>query len=142
MKKLFIISNESIYKNDDNGYLCDNLDMKSTPEGLAGSFEVNIIARKSKHVRCHTINIDKISLSSSIFSLLVGLDIFYQSIFGKDVFGHLPIGLKLGGPFGDELIAGSYLQRFSLFCLPPCSIDTRQNVKMSWVTLPHFRFPC
>ena len=54
-------------------------------------------------------------LSSSIFSLLVGLDIFYQSIFGKDVFGHLPIGLKLGGPFGDELIAGSYLQRFSLF---------------------------
>ena len=70
MNKLFIISNESIYKNDDNGYLCDNLDMKSTPEGLAGSFEVNIIARKSKHVRCHTINTDKISLSSSIFSFL------------------------------------------------------------------------
>ena len=70
MNKLFIISNESIYKNDDNGYLCDNLDMKSTPEGLADSFEVNIIARKSKHVRCHTINTDKISLSSSIFSFL------------------------------------------------------------------------
>ena len=70
MNKLFIISNESIYKNDDNKYLCDNLDMKSTPEGLASSFEVNVIARKSKHVRCHMINTDKISLSNSIFSFL------------------------------------------------------------------------
>ena len=70
MNKLFIISNESIYKNDNNKYLCDNLDMKSTPEGLARNFEVNIIARKSKHVRCHTINTDKINLSSSIFSFL------------------------------------------------------------------------
>ena len=47
MKKLFIISNESIYVNN-NKYFCDNLDMKSTPEGLESSFEVNIIARKSK----------------------------------------------------------------------------------------------
>jgi glycosyltransferase involved in cell wall biosynthesis len=70
MKKLFIISNESIYKNDSNEYLCDNLDMKSTPEGLASSFEINIIARKSKHVRCHTIKTDKINLSNSIFSFL------------------------------------------------------------------------
>ena len=70
MKKLFIISNESIYKNDSNEYLCDNLDMKSTPEGLASSFEINIIARKSKHVRCHTINTNKINLSNSIFSFL------------------------------------------------------------------------
>jgi glycosyltransferase involved in cell wall biosynthesis len=70
MKKLFIISNESIYKNDNNEYLCDNLDMKSTPEGLARNFEVNIIARKSKHVRCHKINTDKINLSISLFSFL------------------------------------------------------------------------
>jgi glycosyltransferase involved in cell wall biosynthesis len=70
MNKLFIISNESIYKNESNKYLCDNLDMKSTPEGLASDFEVNIIARKSKHVKCHTINTDKISLSISIFSFL------------------------------------------------------------------------
>ncbi len=70
MKKLFIISNESIYQNDDNKYLCDNLDMKSTPEGLASDFDVNIIGRKSKHQRSHTININKINLSSSIFSFL------------------------------------------------------------------------
>ena len=46
MKKLFIISNESIYKSE-NKYFCDNLDMKSTPEGLSSYFEVNIVARKS-----------------------------------------------------------------------------------------------
>ena len=54
-------------------------------------------------------------ISSSLFSILVSLDIFYQYIFGKDIFGNLPFGRKYSGPFGDEYIAGSYLQRFSLF---------------------------
>ena len=46
----------------------------------------------------------------------MSLDIFYQFVFGKDVFGFEIIGSgrKLGGPFDDELIAGS-LFRFSLF---------------------------
>ena len=46
MKKLFIISNESIF-NYQGKFFCDNIDMKSTPEGLSNKFEVNIIARKS-----------------------------------------------------------------------------------------------
>ena len=46
-KKLFIFSNESIYLND-NKYYCDNLDLKSTPEGLNKKFEVNLFGRKSK----------------------------------------------------------------------------------------------
>jgi glycosyltransferase involved in cell wall biosynthesis len=70
MNKLFLISNESIYKNESNEYFCDNLDMKSTPEGLGSSFEVNIIGRKSKQRRSHKINNDKTNLSSSIFSFL------------------------------------------------------------------------
>ena len=50
-------------------------------------------------------------------SLFVSLDILIQFIFGKDIFGYGIIegSRKLGGPFGDELIAGSYIQRFSLF---------------------------
>ena len=52
MQKLFIISNESIYENNDK-YFCDNIDLKSTPEGLNKNFEVNIIARKSKKIRNH-----------------------------------------------------------------------------------------
>ena len=43
-------------------------------------------------------------------------DIFIQYFFGKDIFGYEIIyDRKLSGPFGDELIAGGYVQRFSLF---------------------------
>ena len=45
-KKLFIFSNESI-SIEDNKYYCDNLDLKSTPEGLNKKFEVNLLGRKS-----------------------------------------------------------------------------------------------
>ena len=45
------------------------------------------------------------------------MDIFYQFIFGKDIFGFEAVAKtrKLAGPFGDELIAGSFIQRFSIF---------------------------
>ena len=69
MKKLFIISNESIFESE-NKYFCDNLDMKSTPEGLNKNFEINIIARKSKKIRTHEINIKNINPADSIFSFL------------------------------------------------------------------------
>ena len=66
MQKLFIISNESIYENNDK-YFCDNIDLKSTPEGLNKNFEVNIIARKSKKERVFNINLKNIKIFSSIF---------------------------------------------------------------------------
>ena len=59
MQKLFIISNESIYENN-NGYFCDNIDLKSTPEGLNKKFEVNLIARKSSTERVFNINLKNI----------------------------------------------------------------------------------
>ena len=43
---LYLISNEKIYQNNEM-FFCDNLDMKSTPEGLNKHFDVNVIARKS-----------------------------------------------------------------------------------------------
>ena len=69
MQKLFIISNESIYKNN-NKYFCDNIDLKSTPEGLDTNFEVNLIARKSKTERAININLKNIKTFSSIFSFI------------------------------------------------------------------------
>ena len=44
-KKLFIFSNESI-SIEENKYYCDNLDLKSTPEGLNKKFEVNLIRQE------------------------------------------------------------------------------------------------
>ena len=52
---------------------------------------------------------------SALATLFVSFDIFYQFYFGEDVFGFKGNKKNLGGPFGDEFIAGGYLQRFSIF---------------------------
>ena len=39
----------------------------------------------------------------------------FQLIVGQDIFGNIRGEQKISGPFGDELIAGSYIQRFSIF---------------------------
>ena len=69
MKKLFIISNESIFNYEGN-FFCDNIDLKSTPEGLGSIFQINIIGRLSKKVRSHKINIKNIKTYSNIFSYI------------------------------------------------------------------------
>ena len=45
-KKLFIFSSEKIYLQN-NRYFCDNIDLKSTPEGLNKKFEVILFGRRS-----------------------------------------------------------------------------------------------
>lgn len=63
------------------------------------------------------INLKIFFYVSSFFVLFVSLDIIYQFIFDQDIFGFERSGdsRRLGGPFGKELIAGGYLQRFSFF---------------------------
>ena len=69
MEKLFIISNESVFNYDEN-FFCDNIDLKSTPEGLNKKFQVNLIARKSKKKRFHQIQLKNIKIHSSIIAFL------------------------------------------------------------------------
>ena len=69
MKKLFIISNESIFNYEDS-FFCDNIDLKSTSEGLSNKFQINIIGRESKKIRSHKIKIKNIKVYSNIFSYL------------------------------------------------------------------------
>ncbi len=63
------------------------------------------------------VNLKLFFIFSSISVLFVSFDIFFQFYFGKDIFGFetLANSRKLSGPFGDELIAGGFIQRFSLF---------------------------
>ena len=70
-------------------------------------------------VEKNIINFKIFFLSCSFAALFVCLDIFYQYIFGKDIFGYGIVdgSRKLSGPFGDEMIAGGYIQRFSIFAL-------------------------
>ena len=69
-KKLFIFSNESIYSSN-NKFYCDNLDLKSTPEGLNKKFDVNLLGRKSFRQRSHEIKINKIKVFSNILTYLL-----------------------------------------------------------------------
>ena len=75
-------------------------------------------------------NITKKSFSLFIYLnfiliILIGLDIFYQYNFGKDIFGLLP-GMcdenlkncvRFSGVFGSELIAGAYISQIGLLIL-------------------------
>ena len=89
-KKLFIISNESIFFSK-NSFFCDNLDMKSTPEGLKEKFEINIIARNSNKNRSHEIKIKKIHLHKNIFSFLFTI----LKSFGNENSRYLIISISL-----------------------------------------------
>ena len=54
-------------------------------------------------------------ITASVCSLFVSLDVILQFFTGKDIFGYESFSRRNPGPFGDEAISGSYLQRFSLF---------------------------
>ena len=68
-KKLFIFSNESIFTQEEK-YFCDNIDLKSSPEGLNKKFEVNLFGRKSSKKRNHEIKLKKVKIFSNIFNYL------------------------------------------------------------------------
>ena len=63
---LVIISNEKIFKDDDN-FFCDNIEMKSLPEGLNNLNKIIYIGRASKIKRSHTIKIKNIKIATNIF---------------------------------------------------------------------------
>tara|TARA_X000001036_G_scaffold402362_1_gene408102 strand:- start:1093 stop:2442 length:1350 start_codon:yes stop_codon:yes gene_type:complete len=63
------------------------------------------------------INLKIFFIISSFAVIFVCLDLIYQMIFGYDIFGFKAGIRRLSGPFGDELIAGSFIQRFGLFPL-------------------------
>ena len=68
-KKLFIFSNELVSTQDGKFY-CDNIDLKSTPEGLNKKFDVNFFARKSKKKGIHEIKIKKITVFNNLLSYI------------------------------------------------------------------------
>ena len=66
-------------------------------------------------IETNTLNFKYFFTSCTLMSLFVSFDIIYQFFNGTDIFGHKGIKNNLGGPFGDELIAEGYIQRFSIF---------------------------
>ena len=75
--KLVIISNESISKKN-NSFFCDNIDLKSTPEGLSDFFDVNLIGRSSKKNRSHHIKLKNIDITFNFFSYILKIFKFFS----------------------------------------------------------------
>ncbi len=68
-------------------------------------------------IRENVINFKIFFITSFASVLFVCFDLIYQLIFGFDIFGYQATARRLSGPFGDELIAGSFIQKFSLISL-------------------------
>ena len=63
------------------------------------------------------LNIKKFFLSCLFCTSFVSVDIIFQYLIGFDLFGIGSQGIHNSGPFGDEPIAGSYLQKLSFFSI-------------------------
>ena len=66
-------------------------------------------------IRKNLINYKLLFFSFGFSVLFVSIDIIIQYYFDKDMFGFERVDRRLSGPFGDELIAGSFIQRFFIF---------------------------
>ena len=69
MNKLVLINNEKVSKKE-NQFYCENIDMKSIPEGLSKNFETHTIVRKSKADQPLQMIVKKVSAASNIFTFL------------------------------------------------------------------------
>jgi hypothetical protein len=63
------------------------------------------------------INLEKIFKFYSLVVIFVSIDLIIQYFIGFDIFGFEATSRRLSGPFGDEQIAGSFIQRFFIFPL-------------------------
>jgi O-antigen ligase len=63
------------------------------------------------------INLKYLYFTSAFITLFLCLDIFYQFVFGEDIFGLVGTTRHYTGFFGSELVAGSFIQKFSLFLI-------------------------
>ena len=79
---LAIVSNEKTTQKEEN-FFCDNIDMKSIPEGLKESYEINLFVRNSKIERSsHSINLNNVIVSKGIFSYVKNI-IKTKNLFDK-----------------------------------------------------------
>ena len=62
-------------------------------------------------------NLKYFFISAAFASFIVSLDIIYQYIFGVNIIGLISYGHHNSGFFGDELIAGGFIQNFSFFSI-------------------------
>ena len=93
-------------------------------------------------------NINKTILVIFLAILFVCIDTFYQFMqyesefgFGKDLFGFIPSWYgRLTGPFGDELIPGAYLSKFSLLGLVYLLLNIKNKMNLYIASVIYLSF--
>lgn len=63
------------------------------------------------------LDLQNFFIISLVCTIFVSTDVIFQYIFGFDIFGYLPWDGMIAGPFEHEAIAGTYIQKFSLFSI-------------------------
>ena len=63
------------------------------------------------------IKINTLLILSTFCTVFLSLDIFLQFTHGKDILGYPEMDGRYGGIFGNEAIAGSYIQKLSIFTI-------------------------
>ena len=64
-----------------------------------------------------TLNLKYFFISAAFASFIVSLDVIYQYIFGFNIIGLQSFGHHNSGFFGDELMAGGFIQNLSFFSI-------------------------
>ena len=85
------------------------------------------------------LNFKYFFLSAAFIPLLVSLDIIYQYIFGSNILGLENVGYHNSGFFGDELVAGDFIKKFSFFSIffVAFSLKNRKNFMFLLVMLQY-----
>lgn len=84
------------------------------------------------------LNLKKLFLSSLICTTFVSFDVILQYIIGVDIFGNKGLEQWNSGPFGDEVIAGTYLKNFSIISFFYFfKNDGNKNYKVIFIILIH-----
>lgn len=82
---------------------------------------------------------DFLFISCAFFSFLVSIDIIIQIVLKKNMIGiELYQGERASSFFGNELIAGGYIQKFSLFFIFFFAIKFKEKIKSNFLIILFF----
>ena len=89
-------------------------------------------------VKKENINFKLLFLSCFICSTFISLDVILQFIIGKNLLGFASNGVHNSGVFGEELIAGGFIQRFGILGILFAAIIFKQGSKHFFTLLLYF----
>jgi len=79
------------------------------------------------------LNFNNFFIAAAFSGIIVSIDVIYQYIFGYNIIGLKSHGHHNSSFFGDELIAGGFIQNFSMFSILACFFLLRDIKKINFI---------